>query len=144
MVLDSRPDPEPDTAQYKSAAFDSDGKRYGIPHASTSTSASTSWPREEKSLPLTATEGRVAMQLYSKHLAGVPDLSLVRGLVKLYDGAGGGTSRDILLYVVGVHVAKVGRLSLVSNWGDDLVPYVTILNDEGGGVGKVEAGKMRR
>lgn len=35
--------------------------------------------RDSKNVPLTATEGRIAMQLYSKNLAGITEISLVRG-----------------------------------------------------------------
>ncbi|GMH77803.1 hypothetical protein TrST_g13875 [Triparma strigata] len=81
---------------------------------------------DELSLPLTASSGRLAFQLYSKPLPHVPSLRLLRGLIKIYDGNAGGSNRDVLLYVVGVHVVDIGRISLVGNWKEEDVPVVEV------------------
>ncbi|GMH87371.1 hypothetical protein TL16_g10836 [Triparma laevis f. inornata] len=88
--------------------------------------------RDSKNVPLTATEGRIAMQLYSKNLAGITEISLVRGLIKMYDGVSGGGNRDVLVYCLGVLVGGIGRVSLVGNWGEGWA--VVEVEGVGGGV----------
>lgn len=76
-------------------------------------------PEEEHvaSVTLTRDDGRAAFQLFSKPIAGMAELSLVTGFVKLYDSnaAGYSTRKDILLRVYGVLIHSMGRLSLVAN-----------------------------
>jgi len=68
-------------------------------------------------LPLTKLTGRAALQLYSRSVPSMKELSLVEGFVKLYDSntVGYSTRRDILLRARGVLIHSIGRLSLVSN-----------------------------
>lgn len=71
-------------------------------------------------LTLTKETGRIAFQLYSRSIPAMNELSLIDGLVKLYDGTP--TSfvsqrTDILLRVRGVIVHSIGKVSLVtSTW----------------------------
>ena len=140
VKLDGRGSGWPDDKDRYSASSLDGGEEphYGVPEPSAS-AAYKGWDRKEKALPLMATGGRVAMQLYSKRVAGLPEVSLVRGLVKMYDGDGGGTKRDVLLYVVGVGVGKVGAVSLVANWGEELEGYFMVE-----GEGKEEGQRSRR
>ncbi|GMH72578.1 hypothetical protein TrRE_jg1234, partial [Triparma retinervis] len=69
------------------------------------------------SLPLTVSHGRVALQIYSKSVPGLTSFTLLRSLVKFYDGTAS-TSRDVLCYAVGVHVMRNGRIKMVGNWGE--------------------------
>ncbi|KAL3810874.1 hypothetical protein ACHAXA_003396 [Cyclostephanos tholiformis] len=72
------------------------------------------------SLSLTKEAGRAAFQLYSRPIPVMNELSIVDGLVKLYDGTT--TSfvaqrTDVLLRVRGVIIHGIGKLSLVtSSW----------------------------
>jgi transmembrane E3 ubiquitin-protein ligase len=78
------------------------------------TSATTEPP---PAVTLTRDDGRAAFQLFSKSIAGVKELSVVTGFVKLYDStaAGYSTRKDVLLRVRGVLLHSIGRVSLVSN-----------------------------
>ena len=73
----------------------------------------TSAPRVTLSKP----SGRAAFQFYSRAIPAMKEISLVDGLVKLYDSStvGYSTRRDILLRARGVMIHSIGRLSLVSN-----------------------------
>jgi len=66
---------------------------------------------------LSKTSGRAAFQFYSRPIPAMKELSLVDGLVKLYDSTtvGYSTRRDILLRARGIMIHSIGRLSLVSN-----------------------------
>ena len=79
---------------------------------------------------LTRSDGRAALQLYSRSIPGMKELSLVDGFVKLYNGAyasspfGGSSSyaattsttkQDVLIRVRGVLLHGIGRLSLISS-----------------------------
>ncbi|KAL7490117.1 hypothetical protein ACHAW6_015836 [Cyclotella cf. meneghiniana] len=69
-------------------------------------------------LSLTKDAGRAAFQLYSRPIPAMTELSIVDGLVKLYDGMTTSfVSRrtDVLLRVRGVIVHGVGKISLVSS-----------------------------
>ena len=69
-------------------------------------------------LSLTKNTGRAAFQLYSRPVPAMKELSIVDGLVKLYDGMTTSfVSRrtDILLRVQGVLVHSSGKISLVSS-----------------------------
>lgn len=70
-----------------------------------------------KHLPLTLKEGRAAIQLYSRSIPGMKELSLVDGFLKLYDSNSPGypTRNDLLLRVRGVLIHAIGHLSLVSS-----------------------------
>ena len=76
--------------------------------------------RHHPTLTLTKDTGRIAFQLYSRPIPAMNELSLIDGLVKLYDGTT--TSfvsqrTDILLRVRGVIVHGIGKVSLVtSTW----------------------------
>ena len=70
------------------------------------------------SLSLTKEGGRAAFQLYSRPIPAMTELSIVDGLVKLYDGMTTSfVSRrtDVLLRVRGVIIHSSGRMSLVSS-----------------------------
>eukprot|EP00804_Cyclotella_cryptica_P025963 CCRYP_002790-RA/>CCRYP_002790-RA protein AED:0.01 eAED:0.01 QI:255/1/1/1/0.66/0.5/4/203/1156 len=70
------------------------------------------------SLSLTKDAGRAAFQLYSRPIPAMTELSIVDGLVKLYDGMTTSfVSRrtDVLLRVRGVIVHGIGKISLVSS-----------------------------
>lgn len=66
---------------------------------------------------LSKPSGRAAFQFYSRQIPAMKELSLVEGLVKLYDSStvGYSTRRDILLRARGVMIHSIGRLSLVAN-----------------------------
>jgi hypothetical protein len=69
-------------------------------------------------LTLTKSAGRAAFQLYSRPIPAMTELSIVDGLVKLYDGMTTSfVSRrtDVLLRVRGVIIHGNGKLSLVSS-----------------------------
>ena len=100
---------------------------------------------DPKSLPLTQPGGRVALQIYSKHVPGLTSFTLLRSLLKLYDGKTGSTTRDVLVYGVGVHVMRNGRIKIVANWGEG-IPGLIIGGKAGdiivqGGVEKIYEGK---
>mmetsp|Transcript_25043 Transcript_25043/g.36767 ORF Transcript_25043/g.36767 Transcript_25043/m.36767 type:complete len:1157 (-) Transcript_25043:33-3503(-) len=67
-------------------------------------------------LSLTQSSGRVALQLYSRFIPGMEHLSLIEGLVKLYDGpnSGFGSRRDVLMKVYGVVLHGTGKVSMVT------------------------------
>lgn len=68
-------------------------------------------------LSLTNKAGRAALQLYSRPIPAMTELSIVDGLVKLYDGMTSSfVSRrtDVLLRVRGVMIHGIGKLSLVT------------------------------
>lgn len=70
------------------------------------------------SLSLTKEVGRAAFQLYSRPIPAMTELSIVDGLVKLYDGMTTSfVSRrtDVLLRVRGVIIHSSGKMSLVSS-----------------------------
>lgn len=71
---------------------------------------------------LTGDSGRTAFQLFSKRVSGLDEISLIDGLMKIYDSPKtnvGGTrfnlNSDIVLRVKGVLIHGIGRLSLVAN-----------------------------
>jgi hypothetical protein len=86
----------------------------GSPSSATMTTAT-----EEllEKISLTKSSGKAAFQLYSKSVPAMKELSLIEGVVKLYDSntVGYSTRRDILLRVHGVLIHSLGRLSLVAN-----------------------------
>lgn len=59
--------------------------------------------------------GKTALQLYSKLIPGMNEISFVDGFIKLYDGPGYTSHNDMLLRVRGVAVHNIGRLSLLAN-----------------------------
>jgi hypothetical protein len=68
-------------------------------------------------ITLTRDSGRVGLQLYSRTVPVMQELSLVDGFVKLYDSftpPGYSASKDVLLRVRGVLIHGTGQLSLVS------------------------------
>jgi len=68
-------------------------------------------------LSLTNKAGRAALQLYSRPIPAMTEISIVDGLVKLYDGMTSSfVSRrtDVLLRVRGVMIHGIGKLSLVT------------------------------
>ena len=84
-----------------------------------SSSATMTTAAEEllEKISLTKSSGKAAFQLYSKSVPAMKELSLIEGVVKLYDSntVGYSTRRDILLRVHGVLIHSLGRLSLVAN-----------------------------
>jgi hypothetical protein len=84
-----------------------------------SSSAKMTTATEEllEKISLTKSSGKAAFQLYSKSVPAMKELSLIEGVVKLYDSntVGYSTRRDILLRVHGVLIHSLGRLSLVAN-----------------------------
>lgn len=83
------------------------------------TSATSPSPiNKPPSLSLTKDAGRAAFQLYSRPIPAMNELSVVDGLVKLYDGMTSSfVSRrtDVLLRVRGVMIHGVGKMSLVTS-----------------------------
>ena len=81
---------------------------------SPSTTKTTMLPEK---ISLTKNSGKVVLQLYSKSVPAMKELSLIEGVVKLYDSQsiGYSTRRDILLRVHGVLIHSLGRLSLIAN-----------------------------
>mmetsp|Transcript_19962 Transcript_19962/g.39989 ORF Transcript_19962/g.39989 Transcript_19962/m.39989 type:complete len:1152 (-) Transcript_19962:1460-4915(-) len=76
----------------------------------------------KSSVSLTRETGRVAIQLYSHVIPAMNEISVVDGLVKLFDGASSGfVSRqtDVLLRVRGVMIHGIGKMSLVTTFPSD-------------------------
>ncbi|KAL7443613.1 hypothetical protein ACHAXM_009052 [Skeletonema potamos] len=76
----------------------------------------------KSSVSLTRENGRVAIQLYSHPIPAMNEISVVDGLVKLFDGASSGfVSRqtDVLLRVRGVMIHRIGKMSLVATFPPD-------------------------
>lgn len=83
-----------------------------------STSSQNKTSRAIPTLSLQKDVGRAAFQLYSRPIPAMTELSIIDGLVKLYDGMTTSfVSRrtDVLLRVRGVIVHGIGRISLVSS-----------------------------
>jgi len=84
----------------------------------TSSSSTTTKPQPPPTLTLTEETGRVAFQLYSQPIPAMSQLSIVDGVVKLYDGMHSSTTvprpNDVLLRVRGVMIHGVGKMSLVT------------------------------
>jgi len=93
-------------------------KKKELRKSSATTKSSTS-PSKPSSLSLTNDAGRAAFQLYSKPIPAMNEISIVDGLIKLYDGMTTSFSRrtDVLLRVKGVMIHGVGKLSLVTTGG---------------------------
>jgi len=91
-------------------------KKKELRKSSATTKSSTS-PSKPSSLSLTNDAGRAAFQLYSKPIPAMNEISIVDGLIKLYDGMTTSFSRrtDVLLRVKGVMIHGVGKLSLVTS-----------------------------
>ncbi len=71
---------------------------------------------------LTKEDGRMAIQLYSHPIPAMNEISVVDGLVKLFDGSSSGfVSRqtDVLLRVRGVMIHGIGKMSLVTTFPSD-------------------------
>ena len=68
-------------------------------------------------MTLSEPSGRAAFQFFSRAIPAMKEISLVDGLVKLYDSStvGYSTHHDILLRARGVMIHSIGRLSLVAN-----------------------------
>jgi hypothetical protein len=68
-------------------------------------------------ITLQTNHGRVALQLYSRGIPAITELSLVDGFIKLYDSVrlGYSTRHDLVLRVRGVLIHATGQLSLVAN-----------------------------
>jgi len=93
---------------------DSEGRGLGQQFSTTTPSSTTKPP----SLSLTKEAGRAAFQLYSRPIPAMNEISIVDGLVKLYDGMTTSfVSRrtDVLLRVRGVMIHGVGKMSLVTS-----------------------------
>ena len=78
--------------------------------------------RKSSSVSLTKENGRVAIQLYSHPIPVMNEISVVDGLVKLFDGTSSGfVSRqtDVLLRVRGVMIHGIGKMSLVTTFPSD-------------------------
>ena len=74
--------------------------------------------------------GRSSVNLFMKHIPNLPSLSLVRGVVRFYDGFSAvAGSRDLHLYATGVVFHDVGKVSMVAN---SEVEGVLLVNDLGG------------
>jgi hypothetical protein len=107
---------EPDAAMV-TKNFSSDDTSQEEP---TSITATPTQPNFHPSLSLINEAGRAAFQLYSRPIPVMNELSIVDGLVKLYDGTT--TSfvaqrTDVLLRVRGVIIHGLGKMSLVtSSW----------------------------
>ena len=100
------------TKESKSAA--SAKRTSGLGQSTSSTSNKGLGP---PSISLTKEAGRAAFQLYSRPIPAMNEISIVDGLVKLYDGMTTSfVSRrtDVLLRVRGVMIHGVGKLSLVT------------------------------
>lgn len=72
-------------------------------------------------LSLTNNAGRAAFQLYSRPIPAMTELSIVDGLIKLYDGTTTSfVSRrtDVLLRVRGIIIHSSGKLNLISSEGN--------------------------
>mmetsp|Transcript_738 Transcript_738/g.810 ORF Transcript_738/g.810 Transcript_738/m.810 type:complete len:1236 (+) Transcript_738:144-3851(+) len=82
-----------------------------------STTTTTTTEKLPEKISLTKSSGKAALQLYSKSVPAMKELSLIEGVVKLYDSntVGYSTRRDILLRVHGVLIHSLGRISLVAN-----------------------------
>jgi hypothetical protein len=107
---------EPDAAMVtKNFSSDDTSKEEPTPPSTAPTH-----PTLRPSLSLTNEAGRAAFQLYSRPIPVMNELSIVDGLVKLYDGTT--TSfvaqrTDVLLRVRGVIIHSLGKMSLVtSSW----------------------------
>lgn len=74
-------------------------------------------PTNKPHITLSKDSGRVAFQLYSRSVPAMKEISILDGLVKLYDSniPKYSTRHDILLRVSGVIIHSIGRISLVSN-----------------------------
>lgn len=87
-------------------------------NGSTSSSTTTQKNSSLKStVSLTKDSGRAAIQLYSHIIPAMTELSVVDGLIKLFDGTSSGfVSRrtDVLLRVRGVMIHGIGKMSLVT------------------------------
>eukprot|EP00980_Cylindrotheca_fusiformis_P006491 scaffold1378_cov137-Cylindrotheca_fusiformis.AAC.4 len=109
--------------QNKSASIDAESNR-GNPAQHTLLRATDSMnkggvadgARIGRQISLTKASGRVAFQLYSRSVPAMKEISIIDGLVKMYDSntIGYSTRRDILLRVNGVLIHSLGRISLVS------------------------------
>ncbi|KAL7495281.1 hypothetical protein ACHAWT_003725 [Skeletonema menzelii] len=78
----------------------------------------------KSSVSLTRENGRVAIQLYSHIIPAMTEISVVDGLVKLFDGASSGfVSRqtDVLMRVRGVMIHGIGKMSLVTTFPSDKI-----------------------
>ena len=102
----------------EAAATTKDEKSSSTNAATTKTTSSSATTQSKSpSLSLTKESGRAAFQLYSRPIAGMNELRIVDGLVKLYDGMT--TSyvlrrTDVLLRVRGVMIHGIGKVSLVT------------------------------
>lgn len=85
-----------------------------------SLTTTTNPPNLHPSLSLTKEAGRAAFQLYSRPIPAMNELSIVDGLVKLYDGTTNSfvaQRTDVLLRVRGIMIHGIGKMSLVtSSW----------------------------
>jgi transmembrane E3 ubiquitin-protein ligase len=93
--------------------------------------SSSSWDKQpttvaNPAVTLTRNDGRAAFQLFSKPIAGMAEVSLITGFIKLYDSTAVGysTRKDVLLRVRGVLLHSIGRVSLVANVATNAVALV--------------------
>jgi hypothetical protein len=97
------------------AALTSSSSSSSLRNKSTTTKAEVA--EKPPTLSLTKEAGRAAFQLYSRPIPAMDEISIVDGLVKLYDGMTTSfVSRrtDVLLRVRGIVVHSIGKMSLVT------------------------------